>query len=188
MVVLKVVSPGGIRVRVRRIGRVRLPELAPGACDLPVQGAVGMQPVVTGSLSTYCPFTSSTITEEAPHVQSSFGSAGAEPTAMSDTARRHATASLLSDTSRTCHDQRLFSIGRPAHFQVSSGLVEREGHACRGRATWCEGLPVRSVSRTVWVWGSAEAAGPTLRQCGFARRGPLTGRRKRSSEESSRGE
>jgi hypothetical protein len=87
----------------------RTTELAPGACDLPVQGAVGMQPVVTGSLSTYCPFTSSTITEEAPQLQSSFGSAGAEPTAMSEAARRHATASLLSGTSRKRASSRVSS-------------------------------------------------------------------------------
>ena len=81
-----------------------------------------MQPVVTGSLSTYCPFTCSTITEEAPHVHASFGSAGAEPTAMSDAARRHATASLLSDTSRRCQHQRLVAIGRSAYLHVPSGL------------------------------------------------------------------
>src|SRR5215210_6150041 len=95
-----------------------------------------MQPVVTGPVSTFRPSTCSTITEEAPELQLSFcsDSAGAGPTAMSEAARRQATASLLSDTSRTCHDQRLVSIGRPAYFQVPSGLCHSLRDDLNGRS------------------------------------------------------
>ena len=57
------------------------------------------------------------ITEEAPQLQSSFGSAGAGPTAVSDAPRRQTTASLFSGTSARCHGQRLVAIGRTAYLR-----------------------------------------------------------------------
>jgi hypothetical protein len=50
-----------------------------------------MQPEVSGALSTYCPFTCSTTTEEAPHVQlSAERFAGADPAATVRTTKRQA--------------------------------------------------------------------------------------------------
>lgn len=51
-------------------------------------------------------------------MHASVDSAGAEPTAMSEAARRQATASLLSDTGRGCQRRRLVAIGRSAYLRV----------------------------------------------------------------------
>jgi hypothetical protein len=59
-------------------------------------------------------------------VHASFSSAGAEPTAMSEAARRQATASLLSDTSRRCQAWLRVAIGQPAYLRVRGGLWRHE--------------------------------------------------------------
>jgi hypothetical protein len=69
-------------------------------------------------------------------LQSSLGSAGAEPTAMSEAASRQATASLFRDTSPRCHHQRLVAIGLTAYLRFVEAYDLCARRARLGQLQW----------------------------------------------------